>query len=203
LDYDRLVRATLVVAAGLFASCGFEHGVYEVRDDAAPIDTATPTIDAKPDAPLDGRVCPNAPPGCTRFSCEASTSCYYVCGNATAGSKKNWSAARDACAQIGGSTPACVATINDATEQSCMVQQAMPSFPMSNWIWIGYRQPANTAEPLAGWDWECGASTFTHAPWGTGAEPSETGEEDCAALSTGGTWFDTNCLDSGRYLCEL
>lgn len=176
--------------------------MYEVRDDAAPIDTATPSVDARPDATPDARVCPNAPPGCTRFTCASTTSCYYVCGT-TMPAKKSWSDARAACAQIGGSTPACIATINDQDEQNCIVQQAMPSFPMSNWIWIGYRQPPNTGEPLDGWEWECPASTFTQAPWGTGAEPSQTGEEDCAALSTGGSWFDANCLDSGRYLCEL
>ena len=117
--------------------------------------------------------------------------------------KKNWSDARTACAQIGGSTPACLVTINSQDEQNCIVQQAMPSFPMSNWIWIGYRQPPGTGEPLDGWAWECGTSTFIQSPWGTGAEPSETGEEDCAALTGGGGWFDTNCSDSGRYLCEL
>ena len=124
-----------------------------------------------------------------------------MCGDATAGSKKSWATARDACPLIAAG--ACLATIDDQAEQNCLVQAAMPDFAMSNWIWIGYRQPPGTAEPLSGWGWECGASTFTQSPWGFGGEPDENGEEDCAAMSNGGTWFDASCADTARYLCEL
>lgn len=192
------MRAVVVAMSVVVAGCRFDHGnpVDEAPSDA-------PVVDAHViDAPIDVRTCPSAPPGCTHFTCASSTSCYYVCGDMTPGSKKNWWSARDACAQL--SPTGCIATINSQAEQECIVQHAMPSFPMSNWIWIGYHQQPGTAEPLDGWEWQCPASSFTQAPWGDGnGEPDEIGEEDCAALTGGGGWFDTSCQDAARYLCEI
>jgi hypothetical protein len=203
------MRAALAVAAAVLAGCPFEHG--ERPHDAAPrdgtgsdVDADTPRDARQVDAAIDARACPAAPPDCELFTCSSSTSCYYVCGNSTPGSKKSWPAARAACTEIGAG--ACIATIDDQDEQDCILHKARPSFPMSNWIWFGYRQPPGTGEPLDGWAWECSTSTFTQAPWGSGAvggEPSQTGEEDCAAMTTDGGWFDASCNDSARYLCEL
>lgn len=202
------MRAAFAVAAVVLAGCRFEHGAAgaqagdalvdsDVRDDAA-------MDDASSDAALDARACPSAPANCMAFTCGSSPTCYYVCGDATAGSKKGWGPARDACAAIGDG--ACIATIDDQAEQDCIVQKAMPSFPDANWIWFGYHQMPGTGEPLDGWEWECGSSAFTQAPWGsgsTGSEPNQGGEEDCAAMTTDGGWFDASCGDRARYLCEL
>jgi hypothetical protein len=77
------------------------------------------------------------------------------------------------------------------------------SDPNSNWIWFGFRQNANATEPAGNWAWECGTSAYTAPGWGGGEPNNSGGNEDCAALTNGGGWFDATCDDSARYLCEL
>jgi hypothetical protein len=200
------MRLALLVVASLSA-CNFRHGSLGGGPDDAPVDDALTDArpidapsDARPDATPDARVCPVAPGGCTRFTCDGSSSCYYICS----GTKRSWANAKTACESItSGATAACIATINNQSEQDCIVTATNPSFPSSNWIWFGFRQNANATEPAGNWAWECGTSGFTGPGWGAGEPNNSGGNEDCAALTNGGGWFDASCDDSARYLCEL
>ena len=173
-----------------------------VDDDArledAPLVDARP-IDGPPDATPDARVCPTAPTGCTAFTC-GTASCYYVCS----GTKRSWANANTACGAITqGANTACLATINNQGEQNCIVTATIPMFANNNYVWFGFRQDANATEPAGNWAWECGSSTYTAPNWGIG-EPNNTGgNEDCAALTDGGGWFDATCSGQARYVCEL
>src|SRR5687768_14399317 len=116
------MRLALLVVASLSA-CSFKHGSLGGNpDDAPPLDDDArvsdgPPIDAppdaRPDATPDARVCPTAPSGCTRFQCDGSASCYYICS----GTKRSWASAKTACESItSGATAACIATINSPEE---------------------------------------------------------------------------------------
>jgi hypothetical protein len=158
----------------------------------APADTTTVPPDMMVLPP-----CPPAPSGCTLFECEESTSCYYECA------PRSWTSARDQCAtdQIG-----CLATINSTNEDACLFTNTSPiTFP--DLVWFGYRQAANQATPISGWDWECGSSSYLAPNWGA-TEPndsngSENNSENCASIGSGGAWIDISCGDSRRYVCEL
>ena len=87
----------------LLAACRYEP---QLGGDAsvAPLDDAH---DARPDAPPDAHVCPDAPSGCTAFACAGSSSCYYVCGPRSFD---------DAAAHCTSDGLGCLVTINDAAE---------------------------------------------------------------------------------------
>lgn len=184
-------RSLVLVCA---AACSFEPGESVQRD--APTDP--PVIDALMAPPVDARDCPVAPTGCTVFTCASTSSCYYECGT-TGTTKASWDGAVQACtnASLG-----CLITINDQMEQDCVVQHAVPTFV--TYLWFGYHQTATTAEPLGNWNWQCGTSSYVQPGWGTGFEPNDFGgNEDCAAMSGNGGWFDANCTGTARYVCEL
>lgn len=182
-------------------ACRFEPGEVtlrdaEAREDAPPAVEDAPALDAPPP---DARVCPPPAFGCVAFQCPSSTSCYYDCGNAS--NKASWTGARGSCA--GGAINGCIVTINDQAEQDCITQHTTPSF--QSYVWIGYRQSATTDEPAGNWAWECPPSSYVQPGWGNPAgEPTDTGgNEDCAALTGGGGWFDANCTGTARYVCEV
>jgi Lectin C-type domain len=184
----------------LCASCGFE-----VPSAGAPADDdASVTTDAAFDAPLDAppdagadaalAACPAAPGGCTGFTCATSTSCFYVCSNT-----HSYNAARDTCVS---DNLGCLATVNDAAENACIVAHTVPAPVFPNLLWIGYVQAANATEPGGGWGWQCGSSTYVAANWGS-FEPNDSGgNEDCGAVNEGGAWIDVACGTQLRYVCE-
>ncbi|MDX2089646.1 MAG: C-type lectin domain-containing protein [Kofleriaceae bacterium] len=190
----------------LVSACGFsvQPGQGPVNEDAkrdgsggegTPLSDGAvdAPIDAAIDAPIDARACPAAPPNCDLFTCPGSSHCYYVCGK---GDTEPWADGRDACAD---DNLGCLATIDDAAENNCITQATTPVFP--NIVWMGYVQSSSGAEPAGGWAWQCGSSSYTN--WG-GSEPNNSGgNEDCAALNTGGTWIDGGCNTSARWVCEL
>lgn len=167
--------------------------------DDAPDDTQMPMIDARMiDAALpDARVCPPPPAGCKSFSCEGSTSCYYECGT-TSTTKASWSGGAQSCVNAGRG---CIVTISDQAEQNCITAFTVPSF--SSYVWFGFHQTSTSNEPAGNWAWECPPSVYVQPGWG-GTEPNDSGgNEDCAAMTGGGTWFDATCSGSARYVCEL
>jgi hypothetical protein len=191
------VRCALV----LVAACRFEPGQYS--GDAAASDGVNDArmIDAAmPDAFVpDARVCAPPAPGCTTFTCSGSSSCYYVCGSGTF--KASWNGAKGSCE--GGSINGCLVTINDQAEQNCITAATVPT--SSSLVWIGYYQTATNVEPLGNWAWQCPPSTYVSPDWGNPAgDPNDfNNNEDCAALSTSGDWWDANCTGTARYVCEV
>ena len=187
----------------LLAGCGFRAGQLGTdQPEAGPGDAvrvADAMIDARPDAPPDARICPPAPPDCHLFTCSGSSHCYYSCG--TTG-KVKWGDAKNACTS---KALGCIATLNDASEQACITTNAMPTFPNNNFVWFGFYQPSGSVEPAGGWVWQCPPSTYTAPNWGQpGGEPNnQGGNENCAAMTDGGAWFDSNCDEDARYVCEL
>ncbi|HEY5926870.1 MAG TPA: C-type lectin domain-containing protein [Kofleriaceae bacterium] len=194
----------LVVAT---TACSYEYGWPSMpmsSDDADIVDgTATQSdasIDAfvaPPDVMVDAKVCPPAPSGCALFKCNASTSCYYLCGTSTSG-QVGWATARNACANNG---MGCIVTINNQTEQDCIAQRSQPVFPDN--VWFGLRQSSSGSEPGGGWGWECGTSSYATPAWGTSEPNNQGGNEDCGILSTGGGWNDGDCDTESRFVCEL
>jgi hypothetical protein len=159
-------------------------------DDSSPPDGPPPDMTTLP-------ACPPAPSGCELFECAESTSCYYKCP------ARSWTGARDQCVT---DQRGCLATINSASEDVCLFANVGPLvFP--DLAWFGYRQASNQATPIAGWDWECGNSTYLAPNWGA-FEPndgnnSENNAENCAAIGADGAWIDIGCSDQKRYVCEL
>lgn len=193
--YDPLVRWLLLFVV----ACRFEAGEVTLRDADEPDDAPPVTVDAALDAPpADARVCPPPAFGCVAFQCASSTSCYYDCGNAS--NKASWNGAKGSCA--GSSINGCIVTIDDQAEQDCITQNTNPTF--QSYVWIGYRQSSTSDEPDGNWAWECPGSSYVQPGWGTGGEPNDFGgNEDCAAMTGGGGWFDANCGGSARYVCEV
>lgn len=186
------------MALAVVAGCSFHHGerpaVVEDANDSDGVSVSSDAmldalVDVQLDATSDARVCPPMA-GCTAFQCSSTTSCYYDCT-----AKTSWQMAQNACDD---QPDGCLVTINDQMEQDCIVANVMPAFV--NFPWIGYRQAPNGAEPLGGWSFQCGASAYVG--WATG-EPNNIGNEDCAAMTDGGGWFDTGCNEDGRYVCEV
>jgi hypothetical protein len=184
----------------LVAGCSFQHGeLLATHDDASSDDSSSVSsdamIDALVEAPIDAapdaRVCPPMA-GCTAFQCASTTSCYYYCTT-----KTSWQTAQNTCDD---QPSGCLVTINDQMEQDCVVANVMPMFV--NFPWIGFRQAPNGAEPAGGWSFQCGTSAYAHPTWGM-AEPNNIGNEDCAAMTDGGGWFDSGCNENGRYVCEV
>src|SRR5690349_15122882 len=138
LWYRDLVVRVLVLAIVL-GGCSslFELESPELRPDAAADVDAGP-IETTVDAAVTAQ-CPPAPAGCTLFTCDSTSSCYYSCAGIL-----TWSSAQDACAQIG-----CLATIESKLEQDCVVAATNPT--NANPIWIGANQPDPGGEPLGGW----------------------------------------------------
>lgn len=95
----------------------------------------------------------------------------------------------------------CLVTIDDAAENACVEAATKPVFPES--VWIGYSQAASGPEPLGGWTWRCGASSFLPANWGLIEPNDEDGNEDCASMVSGGAWLDSSCSTPLRFVCEL
>ena len=183
-----MVRWVAVVLVG----CGFQPATVTATGDDA---SATGSGDARPiDArPIDAaRVCPPPPTGCSAFACSGSGSCYYLCA------KRSWTAAASAC---GMQHIGCIVTINDQAEQDCIVAASNPVFP--DVVWFGFVQAPNSVEPAGGWGWQCGSSTYVAPNWGSGEPNNQGGHEDCAAMTTGGGWFDADCTTQARYVCEL
>ncbi len=178
------------MALALLAGCTFPHGEPVATDRDARLDESAPK-DAALDTNVDARTCP-AMIGCTAFQCASTSSCYYYCTT-----KTNWLGAKNACDDV---TNGCLVTINDQMEQDCIVANVMPTF--ANFPWIGFVQDPGGAEPAGGWGFTCGASAF--AAWNTG-EPNnaDVPGEDCAGMTDGGRWFDMDCTDPGRYVCEV
>ena len=165
-------------------------------DDGRTIDGRT--IDASIDAMADARVCPEAPPTCTLFTCPSSSSCYYICGSATTG-KQNFNGARGTCTS---NNVGCIVTINDQMENDCIAQVTQPTFPNAL-VWFGFKQASNGSEPAGGWSWECPPSNYLAPNWGD-FEPNDTNNnEDCAAMTAAGAWLDVDCGGTARYVCEL
>lgn len=183
------------LSIALVASCTFSPGtVVEDAEADGPPGDAKP-IDARP---ADARICPPAPAGsaCTLFTCDGSSSCYYVCGN-TSNIKFSWFGAVASCPNAG---LGCIVTINDQAEQDCITTHTTPVF--ASYVWIGFYQSPIALEPDQGWSWQCGNSNYLSPNWGQG-EPNNQGDEDCAALTGGGGWFDATCTGTARMVCEL
>lgn len=180
--------AAAVLAARLLTGC---QALLDLEQPALEPDAAAPdaAIDARIVGAPDARVCPPAPAGCASFQCEGSESCYYACsGSAT------WSAARSYCMQVG-----CLATIETAAEQACIVAAMAPS--NNNPVWFGAYQLDDAPEPGSGWTWACGASQYT--VWAS-FEPNDfAGDQDCAEMLSKGQWNDVSCTYTRRFVCEL
>src|SRR6185503_16205471 len=179
----------VLVLAIVLGGCGtlFDLDPPTMRPDAGA------EVDAGPiEQPVDAAVtaaCPQPPPGCTLFTCAGTASCYYSCA-----SPVKWRSAEESCAQIG-----CLATIESKLEQECIVAATNPT--NANPLWIGANQPDSGGEPLNGWGWSCGNSTYSN--WAA-YEPNDLyGNQDCAELIAGGMWNDDACDADRRFLCEL
>lgn len=192
----------------LVAGCAFQ--VRANGTDDAPVggdgpgsgtgsDASTPdaAIDAMVDAAVDATPllpCPPAPTGCTSFTC-SPTACHYLCTD-----KRSWSSAQGKCASLG---LGCLATIDDAAENTCITTNTLPVFGVGTAPWFGWVQTAGASEPGGGWHWQCGTSTYVSPAWGQ-FEPTNTGgNEDCGMFVDGGGWIDADCSTNARYVCEL
>ena len=186
-----MTRAWLV--AVMAVGCSFDPAAPPVTDDGAIADSSPGdgSADAPPvDAPA---ACPIPPSGCTLFSCDGSSSCYYECARVS-----SYAEARDRCSSR---ALGCLATIDAVEENVCIAQRVAPVFD-GKMVYLGFRQDSGAAEPGAGWGWECGASGFTAGNWGD-YEPNNEGNEDCGLMIQNGAWIDGTCGASAVYVCEL
>jgi hypothetical protein len=177
-----VVAACLALLAGCPAILDLEQPVF--APDAG-VDTAP---EVRRDAMV-ARTCPAAPAGCALFECAVSTSCYYVCE-----AQVHWDTAESYCKEVGG-----LATIDAQAEQECVTAASHPT--NSSPVWIGFFQSTSAGEPANGWSWAYGASPYTN--WATYEPIDLAGDQDCAAMTSGGEWSDTPCSYTRRFVCEL
>lgn len=194
---------SLAVGALVLGACGFEGSPAapvngDATHDATIVDDAA--IDARP---IDAAECPAAPSGCTAFSCAASTSCYYHCTT-----KLSYTDATARCESAG---MGCITRVDSLAEDTCLHDFAMPDFQAGTIAFIGFRQEPDQPATDAGWNWQCGDTTYLPANWGTfepndndGNPPfNEMNRENCAALVGDNAWLDIGCIEPRRYICEL
>jgi hypothetical protein len=192
----------VAVTVLVLASCDFSGPAAapqgtsdaDVDRDATVIDTPVTTLDAPLDSP-ELAPCPAPAAGCTLFECAGTSNCFYACST-----PRNHTDAAVRCEQDG---MGCLATISNATENTCVAQSIQPPPIFPALITIGYEQAPNGSEPDGGWAWRCGSSAFVAPNWGD-FEPTNTGgNEDCAGMNEGGAWIDVDCGVQFRYICEL
>lgn len=173
-------------------------GACDLRD-PPPLDAA-PDPDAAVDAAVDTAVPDAMPLPCTTagLTCQGGTLTAFTCGGhcwvrCTANAPRD--TARAACAAWQGA----LGQIDDATEQSCVAARVIAP------TWLGLIQGPAAATPATGWTWN-GATDPAYTHWLPGkpddADGIETGNEQCAAIRTDGTWDDDNCTSPADFLCE-
>ncbi len=143
------------------------------------------------------------PAGCTaqRRAPPDNTRVYLVCNVAM-----SWTAARATC----GGAMFKLVQIDDAVENAYVRNAATAVFGTVD-IHIGASD--SVTESL--WTWEGSGDTFWQggpAPGGVpvggryanweGAEPNNSGDEDCAEMRPSGQWNDDDCGDAQRFICR-
>jgi hypothetical protein len=197
------VRLT-VLAVVLAAGCAFDHGVLVQLDAPALNDDSNGSmIDASTaDAPTDSAAVLCSTSG---FLC-AGTPGFALCNGAcwvkcqTSAALPNQNAADVACTAWGGK----LAPIRSAADQQCVAQLLFPG--QANWIGLEQSDSATTVS--SGWSWNSDGAPLTFTAWATGqpndANGNENSAEQCAYMSTSGTWQDTDCTANvyTRFSCR-
>jgi hypothetical protein len=171
------LRATAVSLAclGAWAGCSFKspRAGDEAPDDAASDDADEPDGAYTPACMNDAAYTPNL-----------ATGRRYRIGTASV----NYDAAIDFCAASG----AHLAVIEDVDENTYLTTKLAGGGEG----WIGFDDL--TEEGMYRW---ITGSTSVYNNF-AGGEPTNTGNEDCAALRTDGKWHDNGCEGSRRPVCE-
>jgi len=102
-----------------------------------------------------------------------------------------WVSARDRCASRVGFY---LTHINSDAEKNWL-RGILP--PGTGAWWIGYSDRWNEGD----FRWVAGSYGYTN--WATGQPDDNNNNEDCAAMGSGnGLWYDFNCSQDRRYICE-
>lgn len=122
--------------------------------------------------------------------------CYYL-----ESSSKSWTDARTSCQARGSSWD--LVSITDSAEKTHVGTQFTNN--SSQDLWLGFQEATNkwswsNGDPSGQWKESGGGSTISYTNWKSG-EPNESGN-NCAYISTGGTWYDKACSNSKDSLCE-
>lgn len=115
-----------------------------------------------------------------------------------------WSDASAACAGMGMR----LARIDDAAENGWVRQQGT-ALGVGD-MWLGGSDAADEGT----WIWEDGDQFWDgifngmvvgglYATWAVGEPNNDNGVEDCARMSSAGTWVDGACASTRDYVCEL
>jgi hypothetical protein len=192
------VRALWVV---IVVGCRFSDGVVPgdgARHDGVPLDAPA---EAMPDAfvfqcstaTLD---CPN--PFLTQLIQSCNGACWVSCQSNDAIADEATAAMK--CANWGGE----LAPLRDVNDQAC-VHQGLFDQQAS---WIGFVQDPLATMKAAGWSWNSDGQTPGFTQWAGGqpndADGTESGQEQCAVMSTGGDWQDVPCTGQtyARFSCR-
>ena len=168
---------------------------FDTTSDAptSPTDDATAIVDAAVDDAPDAQQIACGPVNCNgpvRFMV-CNGRCITICEDVS-----SQGFARQQCMFWGGNSM----TLRDAADTAC----ALSLGAMSS-AWIGFEQISPASGPATNWVWGSGAPT-TYTNWAM-QEPqdldgTENNEEQCALMSTNGTWVDTACSDNWVSLCS-
>jgi hypothetical protein len=170
--------------------------------DAAPFDPDA--LDAAIDAgiiPPDAFVCSNAGFGCPGGTSRmeiCNSGCWVACTSLAAFTDQ--AVVAQICTAWGGK----LAPIRDAAEQACVQGQIFPSQAS----WIGFEQAPGQTVKDVGWSWNSDGIVPSYTNWSSGQpndlDGTESGSEQCAFMTTGGTWQDVPCAGQQffRFSCK-
>lgn len=122
--------------------------------------------------------------------------CYY-----TETASKTWSDARTSCQARGNGWD--LVSIGNSSEKTHVNSQF--SANSSQDLWLGFQESSNkwtwsNGSPSGQWKETGGGSTISYTNW-TSGQPNDSGN-NCAYISTGGTWYDKSCANSKDSVCE-
>jgi hypothetical protein len=174
------------------AACSFSSKVeHDELHDAAPL------ADAGPDAPIDG------PKTCSidGLAC-AATAEIFTCNGACWAScpdRGTQISAAKTCSDWGGK----LAPLPTQADHECAQNVVFAGLAG----WIGLEQAASTGATEAGWSWNNDGVPPAIVRWGGGQpndnDGTEDGNEQCAYISTSGTWHDQGCtVEMANFACR-
>lgn len=159
-----------------------DAGVLSALDAGPTSAPANVTVDAG--MPADAGS-PGVPPACDAPGELAAVGrCFSIVAQPT-----SWSAARDACAALGGR----LARIESAADAAALSPVLLAD------TWIGLNDVATEGTML----WDGGGELGPYRPWASDQPDDFDGGEDCVEFLTGdGGWNDRPCTDLRPYACE-